>query len=355
MKKSNAKKWVAGCIGTFFFLCIAMVILTIVVDPYFHYHKPLKNMKYRLYEERYINDGISRNFVYDAIITGNSLTENFKTSELDELFGVNSIKLPYSGAGYKEIWGSLSRALQRNPDTKMVVVVLDYDDLSKDKDYMRYDDYPEYLYDDSLLNDMAYLLNKDVFYRGTMYNILMTITGTPSTTFDEYASWEHETGAQKVMKAVGTIWEPELIRLDEYTSEDEKRVHDNVVYNITSLTEQYPDTQFYLCFAPNSIAQWCQWYNFGEIGYRISAEKTAVEELLQYDNIHLSCFYDKHEWICNLDNYSDTVHYTPQINSEILAYMKSGEYELTKENYEEHIAKAFEFYGNYDYLSLKTE
>ena len=40
------------------------------MDPYFHYHGPFSSFSYRLYEERYINDGISRHFNYDAIITG---------------------------------------------------------------------------------------------------------------------------------------------------------------------------------------------------------------------------------------------------------------------------------------------
>lgn len=60
----------------------ALAGITIYVDPLFHYHAPLGSLQYPLYDERYMNDGIVRHFDYDAIITGSSMTENFKTSFL---------------------------------------------------------------------------------------------------------------------------------------------------------------------------------------------------------------------------------------------------------------------------------
>ena len=53
-----------------FLILIAGSVL--IIDPYFHYHKPLKFLSYYLnnQEQRYINDGIGRYFEYDSIITG---------------------------------------------------------------------------------------------------------------------------------------------------------------------------------------------------------------------------------------------------------------------------------------------
>lgn len=78
-----------------FLLCVscilgAMGICVLRVDPFIHYHKPLTNAYfYPLDNQRSQNDGILKHFEYNALITGTSMTENFKTSELDELFGVN--------------------------------------------------------------------------------------------------------------------------------------------------------------------------------------------------------------------------------------------------------------------------
>lgn len=51
----------------------------IMVDPFFHYHKPdTATYFYSLDNERSQNDGIIKNFKYDAVITGTSLVENFR-------------------------------------------------------------------------------------------------------------------------------------------------------------------------------------------------------------------------------------------------------------------------------------
>ena len=78
---------------TLFLIIIGGIV--IIIDPYFHYHKPLKFLSYRLENQRYINDGIGRQFEYDYVITGSSMTENFKNSLFKKLFNCNSIKVPF--------------------------------------------------------------------------------------------------------------------------------------------------------------------------------------------------------------------------------------------------------------------
>ena len=195
----NAKKWIV------YFICIcgatllSMVILTIIVDPYFHYHKPLESVSYELNNERYMNDGIGRYFDYDAIIIGTSMTHNFKTTEFDELFGAKSIKTPYAGAGYKELSESLERALARNEEVTQVLWAVDYAGLTEPSDWSRYEEQPLYLYDDNYLNDVQYLLNKSVLYHGVLNNIVRTMAGEGSTTFDEYSSFSDPLGDEGVV------------------------------------------------------------------------------------------------------------------------------------------------------------
>ena len=98
---NTEKKWGSKIILSAVILLCCIGGLTAFVDPYFHYHAPLSFLEYPLNNQRYQNDGIVRNFDYDAIITGTSMTENFKTTEFDNLFNVNSIKVPFSGATYK--------------------------------------------------------------------------------------------------------------------------------------------------------------------------------------------------------------------------------------------------------------
>lgn len=76
-------------------ILVLTAVTVIIIDPYFHYHKPISFVSYKLSNQRYINDGIVKHFNYDAVITGTSMTENFKSSQFDKLFNVNSVKVPF--------------------------------------------------------------------------------------------------------------------------------------------------------------------------------------------------------------------------------------------------------------------
>lgn len=146
--------WIIGTLMITTILFVSFASVTVYIDPLFHYHKPLKDFEYPLNNERYQNDGIIRNFEYDGIITGTSMSENFKTSEADAMFDADFIKIPFSGGYYKEIDDNLRRAYDTGRDIRYVVRSLDYSQLICDKDAYRTDaTYPTYLYNDNPLDD----------------------------------------------------------------------------------------------------------------------------------------------------------------------------------------------------------
>ena len=74
----QTKTWLKKCILALIGSIVLFFVLCFVFDPYFHFHKPFSFVRYRLYDERYTNDGISRHFDYNAMITGTSMAQNFK-------------------------------------------------------------------------------------------------------------------------------------------------------------------------------------------------------------------------------------------------------------------------------------
>ncbi|MBQ5676699.1 MAG: hypothetical protein IIV45_16850, partial [Lachnospiraceae bacterium] len=92
----NNKRFFAIFISSFFLLMMAVAGITIYIDPFFHYHKPLERYEYPLNIPRYQNDGITRHFTYDAVVTGTSMVEPFSISSVNQAFGVNAIKVCYS-------------------------------------------------------------------------------------------------------------------------------------------------------------------------------------------------------------------------------------------------------------------
>jgi hypothetical protein len=73
---------------------------------------------------------------------------------------------------------------------------------------------------------------------------------------------------------------------------------------------------------------------------------------LESDNIHLFSFFTAEHVICDPNNYKDVAHHRGSINDWILQCMKEGEYELTKDNYEDYCQQEWAFFHNYDYDKL---
>lgn len=330
-----------------------MLILTamVVFDPYFHYHGKLPGMSYRLYHERYINAGIVKNFEYDTIITGSSMNQNFKTSQLDELWGVNSVKVPFSGAGFREIKENLEVAFESNNEIKYVLWGLDYNGLLRIGYWRQYENFPEYLYDDKLLNDASYVWNKELIFQGLMTNLIMTLQGEESTSFDEYSSWEGGRGLESILKIYQR--RNEILPMDtELTGFDRYCVTDNIGFNIVELAKAHPETEFILFYTPYSALYWESIYRDGTLEKQLLSEAKATELLLECENIHLFSFVKEIEITGNLNNYRDKEHYVSEINELILQWITEGRGLVTKDNYQEIIAWEREYYMNYDYDSL---
>lgn len=337
-------------ISTVISLLLVIGSVMIIVDPYFHYHKPLKLLKYRLGNQRYINDGIIRNFNYDGIIIGTSMTENFRVSQFNNLFCIETIKTPFSGASFKEINQNIERALERNDKIKIIFRGLDYGMIRDESENMRYDSYPEYLYDNNIFNDYKYLLNKEIIIKG-LGRIIVSTLKKEEINFDQYSSWRNkESGRDVVLRTYKR----------EEDKKEEKRlivqeiemVKKNIEKNVLELPKKYPDVKFIYFITPYSIVYWDSINQSGEILKQLEAEKIMIEMMLEVSNIELYSFFNNYELVTDLNNYKDIWHYNYKINDKILEWISRKEYRLTKENYQKYLEDNKGFYLNYDYDKL---
>ena len=359
MKKM--KLWVAG------YLAIVLAALGVAgglvykVDPFFHYHAPdTETYYYRLNNERSQNNGISRNFDYDALITGTSMTENFTTTEMDALFGTHSIKVCYSGGTYREINDNLKIALASQPKLKTVVRCLDMEKFTQGKDEMRTDlgAYPTYLYDDNPFNDLKYVLNRNVIMERVLPMIAETLHAdfAPGMdSFDEYTRWENRFtyGREAVFKDNRNRAQ---VSPDTHLSDEEREtIRENIEANVTDLARQYPDVTFYYFLSPYSAAWWRLTVERGQLLRQIEEEQYVIELVLECPNIRLHSFNNRTDITTDLNNYKDFTHYGGWVNSLILRWMRDGEYLLTKENYREYLEEEYAFYKNFDYDLLNQQ
>ena len=343
--------------------CMALVI--IIIDPFFHYHAPITGLAYNISEERYQNNGIVRHFEYDAIITGTSMAENFKTSEMDKLFDTNAIKVTYSGGEYKEINDNLIVALRSNKNIKLVMRGIDFDSLLHDKDSLFHGiadsayQYPWYMIDDNFLTDVHYIFNKSVL----VDSIDTGLTKGEITSFDTAYRWGNwfKYGKEAVLAGDKVEFYCEnksgSVVQRGINNDEIELMLGNINQNIIETVESYPNVEFYLFIPPYSIYFWAQQNRNRCINLDVDAMQLLSEKLVQYDNVKLFAFWNNYQMVINLDNYKDIFHYSADVNSWILQWMAEGDgrYLLTKDNYREYWDEIRQFYLHYDYSSIFEE
>lgn len=325
--------------------------LIIAIDPYFNFHNPITGISYIMDNERYQNPGILMRYSYNALITGTSMDENIRVSEVDKLFSVNSVKAPFAGAYFPELAVAIRRAFSTGHNLKMITMSIGYYQYNEDKDYWGNEgfDYPEYMYDDNVFNDGPYLFNvgalKHVFM--DLYN---TIKGSPSTSMEDYCIWGYnEFGKEAILRYYNR---PEKGVDIQFSEKDREVIGSNITENIISLAKEHKDTTFYLYFPPYSVIYWDREIRNGGYQHIFDEEKFIIEKFLSVDNIKVFYFPIETNITTNLDNYLDPVHYGEWINSYIVGAMAKGENLLTRDNYMEYLNKSKEYYKNYDYDKL---
>ena len=365
----STKKWLVGFTMIQIFALIFAIILVVTIDPFFHYHKPNPKFFYPLNSQRSQNDGIEKHFSYDGMITGTSMTENFKVSEANAIFDKKFIKTPFSGGSYKEMDENIRTALKHSSDLSIVIRCLDMGAFFDDKDHMRFDmgEYPTYLYNDNLFDDINYVANKDIILSRCLPIIQAYRNGQAGgvTSFDIYSNWNayYTFGKDTVLAEHAEYREPTKEQV--LTDEDKAIIRGNIEQNVVSTAKAYPNVDFYYFFSPYSAAWWgdvmqggdldSEGYLGGNLNRQIDAEQYIIEMILEYPNIHLFSFNDRYDITTDLDNYKDTVHYGEWVNSWMLSYMKSNIGLLTKENFRSYLDNERKFYQEFNYNSLFDE
>ena len=356
----SSKKWLIAFTVCTVALLTCVTAVTVVADPFFHYHAPYTDrFYYSLDNERSQNDGIMRHFTYDSLITGTSMTQNFKTSEAEGLFGGTFVKLPYAGASYKELNEGIETAIAYNPAIKTVIRSVDPTDFLTPKDVMRIDmgDYPEYLYNDFVFDDVQYVWNREIlFWRSYQLFRRARAGNEPGIdSFDTYSRWqemyEGRFGADYVLTGRTAFSAPQEIL--PFTEADAQVVRENIEQNVTAICKAHPDITFYYFFPPYSVVWWGEKTEGGELERTFAAEELALELMLSAgDNVRVYSFNDFSDITTNLNYYMDSMHYAEWINTLMLYYMQQDIGRLTPENVQEYLQRERNLYETFDYRTL---
>lgn len=336
-----------------FLLCAALLLtialVTIAVDPLFHYHAPVSKLTYRLKDQRYQNDGLLRHSDYDALLLGTSMTENFDLEQFRQLFSPRGLRISYSGASFRELAQAKDQAFRHQPDLKLVVQALDLNYLFQDSAYMSDFDYPTYLYDDQLWNDYHYWWNRSIFMDYLLVDLMDSLLGRPSDSVAKFGNWSAYAVPGKASVLAHYKRPAQVAQPQSLSAEEELKLRQNIRDNVKRIAQEQPDAQFSYFVPPYSIVWWDEQKRAGLLEKRLAGQRLLVEELQDLPNVKVFLFNDATELYTNLDLYKDPGHYMPAVNAYLLEAMAMGKHLVSRENADDYFAQSKAFLETYDY------
>lgn len=364
----TSKKYFLTLIFLASLVMLLPALFVVLVDPFQIYHKhfllePKFSGNQRYQAAGFINSWLDES--YDSVIVGTSLTENTFACDAAEIMSFDkTMKLTVNASTALvplEHERVLRHALAARPELKDVVWEMHvsftwsrekhYNWMEADEDSDEASYFPEYLYDDNLLNDYRYVFNEVSIFNA--YDLLL---GRQDPKDWKEALWEanYWMDAHRFERTNGFLKYSKPKQLDKQRKEVEehrkefdwtadlnsRRVNKYQMIvidrSILPIIQQYRDKQFHLFLPPMPA------YFFATTSQRYlenyaSFRRKLIDKLSDEPNVKIYGFENEHWLVNNTAFYKDRYHYNDEINRYILFAMAQDRYRLNRENIEEYI------------------
>lgn len=314
--QTGARGWTRGALLALLAgLCLAAGI-TFALDPFEHYRESAILPLYD--QESYNNPGIARNYDYDAVVLGTSMVEMSHPSVVDEAFGVHSVKLPMRGSYAAQMGWQLGHVLEKR-ELKLAVLAVDAYALLGDPDDT--EELVDYLWNDNPLDDVNYLLNRDVLL--VRIPKLLANAGKPlEGKRDAMYQWTDVTFSEEEALGAVTFAKQKEMQDADYRIE---RANENIERHLRAHIEEHPETRFLIYSPPYSIGYWYVTTREGQAERQYRARERLCELLLDLPNVEIYDFSARAEWVEELNNYFDYSHHSGEISDALMRAMAEGE------------------------------
>ncbi len=344
LDKKRALRYLAGLILLFLFLAAAIVV---VFDPFYQYHKPWFGLKAVLNDRDNQVVGTIRTFDYDSVLLGSSVAENYDSSFLDASFDCTTLKVIRASGSTADLLYYLDKA-HRRQELKNVFWSMDIFALTASPQItLTSKDIPRYLHTDTVLDDWPYLWNKEILCE-TIPQMLAFSQMNMNTEGQAY-NWARgkNFSAEGAMRAYDKPKEENVFyaaedsadtsaeEVEDAFSMDEQQ---NLTENLSMIEEElsmHPDTSYTIIFPPYSMMWWDCGYVNGVLETYFEVLEQTIPVLLTHDNAKVYFFVSDRDVICNLDNYMDMIHYSPDINQYMLEEIVQDGHQVSEANWEE--------------------
>ncbi len=306
-------------------------------DPFYQYHSPF-------FGQAVLNDrdnqmpGTVRNFEYDSVLLGSSVAENFDTDFIDRAYGCKTLKVIRASGSAADLLYYLEMA-QEGHELKNVFWCLDIFALNASAETtLEGGDVPRYLHTRSVLDDIPYVYNKEIILEKIPSMLVFSYLGR-NTGGNAYNWSEGKTfSAVQAMRAYDRLLVTPDMMLDEVDFSGEIPDISENLSRIRAQLSEHPGTRYRFILPPYSMLWWDSAYVNGQLEKQFYILDRIFSELSAFENAELYFFQSQEDIVCDLDNYMDMVHYSPEINQYMLERMTAGGNVITGENREEALA-----------------
>jgi hypothetical protein len=339
----------------FHFLCASLLImlaaaaLNFVVDPLQIFRSA------RLFAAMYSQDtrmqdaGLIRSQEFDAAFMGTSLAIHFHQSDIDRILGVKSLKLAMSGSSSREQVFVLAAALVRQP--KRIIWEVDdwifHDAPEIDADTNLPADLYRgnvrgiagYLFSGAMARESAWIMARSIPQLEPAVARLTSdaLFKFPVSRIDDINTLrpDEDAGAifnaKRATAAFNYITDPARSKyLLEDTDYDTKvRVFER---DAIGLIGANPDVTFDIYLPPYSVLQWVALRDTSPETLKSVYAFSALfcRRLMELPNVRLFDFRAVKDVTHDLNNYSDVIHHSPDIDLKILSWLAEGKYRVER-------------------------
>lgn len=326
----NAKKWLNYLIINIIFFISAVILFNYIIDPFQHYRKAsIYSFDYSG-NQRYLNSGLAKNYDFNSIIIGTSMTENFTLDKTKDFMN-NPIKLSIAGGKSLEFKQILDIAFSNH---KIETVLFGLDVYSFFNVKEANNDFPDYLYDNNFFNDYKYLLSLDTLKRS--FKVIFSKNNNTNKIEDNYNhmfEWQNNYQKNFNLENVINNWKNRNTMFNhKKDSWNLQQLESNFDNNLYKIIVENKNTKFIIFFPPYSILTYKDWQEKESLDTILRFKEYIYNKLISLENVYLHDFQIAKDVTHNLANYKDITHYSQNINFWIIEQIGNGNFLLNSEN-----------------------
>jgi hypothetical protein len=328
-------------------IMLAAAAINFIVDP-LQIFRPSRLFPAMYSQDgRLQNAGLIKSQAFDTVLMGTSLAIHFHQRDIDRALGVKSLKLSMTGSSSREQVFVLDAALARRP--KLVIWEIDdwifHDAPEIDADTnLPADLYrgnakgiASYLFDGAMARESLWIAARSIPPLAPAVAALTdeALFKLPIADVDDINTLPREEdlsalyNARRAMAAYRYITDPARsgYLLDDTDYDMKVRVFER---DAIGLIRAHPDVTFDIYLPPYSILQW--------VALRETSPETLnsvyafsvyfCRRLMEFPNVRLFDFRSVKDVTHDLNNYSDVIHHSPDIDLKVLGWLAQGKYRL---------------------------